>query len=158
MANLARRPRPRGGARLLRLVRHPIDMKLGWLRKSFRGASLLTALFFAPALCAEPVPAAAKDVIAQVHKAASTSNYPKLRSLMVEEFSWSFGGDASADQAIAEWQKQPRYMRRLAEATKFRCTYRDKEVECPANAGTSFRAGFTKIGDRWKMTYFVEGD
>lgn len=77
---------------------------------------------------------------------------------MSEEFSWSFGGDASADQAIAEWRKRPRYLRRLAEITKSSCVYRDKYVECPANAQTSFRAGFTRIGDRWKMAYFVEGD
>jgi hypothetical protein len=121
-------------------------------------AWLLTGLLLAPALAAEPVPAAAKDVIAQVHSAATTSNYAKLRALMIEEFSWSFGGDASADQAIAEWRKQPRYLRRLAEITKSGCVYRDKYVECPANARTSFRAGFTRIGDRWKMAYFVEGD
>jgi hypothetical protein len=125
-----------------------------WLRC----ACLSTALFFAPALRAEPVPDAAKVVIAEVHIAASTSNYAKLRSLMIEEFSWSFGGDASADQAIAEWRKQPRYLRRLAEVTKARCSYQEKYVECPVNAGRSFRAGFTKTGDRWKMAYFVEGD
>ena len=125
--------------------------------KWLRCACLSTALFLAPALRAEPVPAAAKDVIAEVHIAASTSDYPKLRSLMTEEFSWSFGGEASADQAIAEWRKQPRYLR-LAEVTKARCSYQEKYVECPVNAGRSFRAGFTKTGDRWKMAYFVEGD
>jgi hypothetical protein len=111
-------------------------------------------------LYAEPMslPAGAREVIAQVQSAARTSDYPKLRSLMVDEFSWSFGGDASADQAIAEWRKQPRYLRQLASVTKSRCTYRKQYVECPANAGTSFRAGFTKIGGRWKMAYFVEGD
>jgi len=128
------------------------------LRKWLRRAALLTQLVFAPALCAEPVHAAAKDVIAQVHSAASTSDYPKLRALMIEDFSWSFGGDRSADQAIAEWRKSPRYLRRLAEATKSKCAYQDSYVECPANAGTSFRAGFTKIGQRWKMAYFVAGD
>ena len=127
-------------------------------RKWLRYATSLTPLVFAPALSAEPVPAAARQVIAQVHAAARTSNYPKLRALMIDEFSWSFGGDASADQAVAEWQKQRRYMRHLAAATKSRCAYRDKYVECPANAGISYRAGFTKIGDRWKMAYFVEGD
>jgi hypothetical protein len=119
---------------------------------------LVAGLLLAPPLAAQPVPAAAKDVIARVHSAANTSNYAKLRALMIEKFSWSFGGDASADQAIAEWRKQPRHLRHLAEITTSRCVYRDKYVECPANAGTSYRAGFTKIGDRWKMAYFVEGD
>ena len=77
---------------------------------------------------------------------------------MAEDFSWSFGGDASADQAIAEWRKQPRYLRQLASVTKSRCSYEGKYVDCPANPRTAFRAGFTKIDGRWKMAYFVEGD
>ena len=132
---------------LRKRTRQRIDAGLFW-----------AALLLAPAVCAEPVPAPAKDVIAQVRAAASAHDYKQLRSLMIDEFSWSFGGDASADQAIAEWRKKPRYMRQLAEVTKSRCSYQDKYVECPAKAGTAFRAGFTKIGDRWKMAYFVEGD
>lgn len=121
-------------------------------------AFFFIATFDAAPLCAEPVPVAAREVIAQVHSAANTSDYPKLRSLMIDEFSWSFGGDASADQAIAEWRKRPRYMRYLAAVTKSKCAYQDKYVECPANAGVAFRAGFAKIDGRWKLAYFVEGD
>ena len=135
-----------------------LNPSLKRLRRSIDVGLLLTALLIASAVCAEPVPIAAKDVIAQIHSAASTSNYPKLRSLMIEEFAWSFGGDPTADQAIAEWQKQPRYMRGLAEVTKSKCSFQDQYVVCPAKAGTAFRAGFIKIGNRWKMAYFVEGD
>jgi hypothetical protein len=79
---------------------------------------------------------------------------------MMQDFTWSFGGDSSADQAIAEWKKDPNYMRQLGKITQAKCAYRkeDKYVECPARAGTSFRAGFKLSEGRWKMVYFVGGD
>jgi hypothetical protein len=134
------------------------ETRLDALANPMRAAILLVSLVHASAACAEPVPPAAKGVIARVHAAASAADYSRLRSLMIEDFLWSFGGDASADQAIAEWRKRPQYIRRLAEITKAKCSYRDGYVECPANARTSLRAGFTRIGDRWKMAYLVEGD
>jgi len=35
---------------------------------------------------------------------------------------------------------------------------KDKHVECPANMGASFRAGFKWTDGGWKMVYFVGGD
>ena len=106
-----------------------------------------------------PPPSGAKEIIARVNRAAKQQDYVALRADMAQEFTWSFGGDSRAEQAIAEWQKQPRYMLELARITRARCAYRkDQYVECPASAGTSFRAGFKLIEGRWKMVYFVEGD
>lgn len=104
-------------------------------------------------------PSGASEVIARVGRAARQSDYAALRADMIEEFTWSFGGDSSAEQAIAEWKKQPKYMRQLDKITQARCAYqKDGYVECPANAGTSFRAGFKLSEGKWKMVYFVGGD
>ena len=108
---------------------------------------------------AEPPPSGAKEVIARVNRAARQKDYAALRADMAQAFTWSFGGDSSAEQAIDEWKKQPRYMLQLGRVTQAKCTYRkDKYVECPANAGASFRAGFKLSEGQWKMVYFVEGD
>ena len=108
---------------------------------------------------AEPPPSGAKEVIARVNRAARQKDYVALRANMAQEFTWSFGGDSNAEQAIDEWKKEPRYMLQLSRVTQAKCTYRkDKHVECPANAGASFRAGFKLLEGQWKMVYFVEGD
>jgi hypothetical protein len=132
------------------------------LRKRY---SLASVVFIALATsgsdraAAEPPPSGALEVIARVNRAARQMDYVALRADMIKEFSWSFGGDSSAEQAIAEWKKQPEYMRQLGRVTKMRCAYRkDKYVECPANAGTSFRAGFKMSEGQWKMVYFIGGD
>jgi hypothetical protein len=107
----------------------------------------------------EPIPPAAKTVIERVHRAAVAKDFDSLRKYMVPEFSWSFGGDASAEQAIEAWKKQPGYLRQLARVTKLKCIYRkDRYVECPVGAGTNFRAGFKATDGKWRMEYFVEGD
>ena len=107
----------------------------------------------------EAAPPAASEAIARVNRAATHADYVALRADMIQEFRWSFGGDASAEQAIAEWKRQPENLRQLARITRAKCAYRkDKTVECPAGAGTSFRAGFTAADGRWKMAYFIGGD
>ena len=108
---------------------------------------------------AESPPPGALEVIARVNLAAKHRDYVALRAEMIQEFQWSFGGDSNAEQAIAEWKKQSAHMHRLDRATQARCAYRqDKYVECPANAGTAFRAGFKLSEGQWKMVYFIGGD
>ena len=121
-------------------------------------STLAAASAFGQAL-AEGVPAEAAKVIEQVRQAANSKNYPELRKWMVSEFIWSFGGDASADQAMARWKQEPAYLRNLARVTYLKCAYRkDGYVQCPARTGTAFRAGFKQAGGTWQMEYFVEGD
>ena len=113
----------------------------------------------AVAAAAEPPPSGALEVIARVSHSARHMDYAALRADMVQEFRWSFGGDSSAEQAITEWKKEPGSLRQLCRITQMRCAYRkDKYVECPANAGTSFRAGFKLHDGQWKMVYFIGGD
>ena len=108
---------------------------------------------------AAPPPAAAVDAVAKVRLAAERKDYAALRAAMVEDFRWSFGGDANAEQALVEWNKQPRYLQQLTRATAARCVLEsDGYVECRAGAKATFRAGFTLRDGHWKFAYFVEGD
>ena len=108
---------------------------------------------------AQPVPEAARKVIEPVHRAAQAKDFAGLRNCMVEEFTWSFGGDGNAEQAIAAWKAQPGYLRQLARVTRLQCTFRSGQyIECPVGAGTNFRAGFKLTEGQWKMQYFVVGD
>ncbi len=106
---------------------------------------LLVALAFAASLpdaAGAALPPGAVAVIARVNRAAARGDFAALRADMVQDFRWSFGGDASADQAIAEWKGEARYLRQLARITKGKCKRTNAgEVECPANAGTDFAGG-----------------
>jgi hypothetical protein len=100
-----------------------------------------------------------QKVISQIGDASQRKDFNALRSAMVQNFVWSFGGDSDADQAIAEWKKNPQYLRDLALASRAKCGAEGSEyIQCPANAGTRFRAGFRLVGGQWKMAYFVGGD
>lgn len=107
-----------------------------------------------------PIPADARAVIREVRTAAKTKNLPALRRLMASEFTWSFGGDGDADQAIEAWKRDPAAIRELYRITGGRCAFMgDKEnIQCPPNAGYQYRAGFTKTERGWRMSYFVAGD
>ncbi|NLR74089.1 hypothetical protein [Leeia aquatica] len=102
------------------------------------------------------------DVVKQqVHRAALQRDYVALRRLMVAEFIWSFGGDGSADQAIAAWKARPDLLRTLSRITAagVACAQETPEtVACPAHAGLSYRAGFVKLSGQWRLAYFVAGD
>jgi hypothetical protein len=107
------------------------------------------------------IPTDAQSAIKEVRSAAQNTDFMKLRSLMQEDFLWSFGvgGDGNADQAIAEWRKDSRYMRELAQVLKSGCQlYDEKTVNCPGKGGMNFRATFSKSEDGWRMRAFVEGD
>ena len=119
----------------------------------------ITALAHSASARAEPIPSEAKTVIERVHRAAVAKDFDSLREYMAPEFNWSFGGDASAGQAIEAWKNQPGYLRELAKVTRLKCLYRkDRYVECPVVAATKFRAGFKATEGKWRMEYFLEGD
>jgi len=105
------------------------------------------------------VPAAAVKVIYRVHQAAAVRDVSALEKLMVPEFTWSFGGDADAKQALAAWKRRPMAFRKLREVTAKRCILQaDGSIECPRGAGTGYRAGFIQTAAGWRMAYFVAGD
>lgn len=110
-------------------------------------------------LAASAIPQQAAALIGKVNLAAAAKDFPALRRLMIKEFTWSMGGDADADQAIDAWRSDPTYLIDLQRVTGLGCaSAEDKSVECPANAGMDFRAGFELTTEGWRMVYFVEGD
>lgn len=107
-----------------------------------------------------PIPEQAKSVIRSVHVAAKTKDYRTLKGLMVPAFKWSFGGDSDADQAIEAWKSDPGALHELSRVTRLRCSFiiDANTIQCPANAGIYYRAGFIKTAEGWRMLYFVAGD
>lgn len=126
----------------------------------------LLTLLFALGTSAEatfttkPIPDDAKAVIRSVRIAAKAKDYAALKRLMVPEFTWSFGGDGDANQAIEAWQQDPKALQSLYRVTGLPCTFRTDidHVQCPPNAGYRYRAGFIRTDMGWRMSYFVAGD
>src|SRR5882724_1645574 len=55
-----------------------------------------------------------------------------LRPLMEQAFTWSFGGDADADQAVDEWKKQPKALQGLTGALTGPCKRDGASLTCAA--------------------------
>jgi hypothetical protein len=111
-------------------------------------------------LAGKSIPDEATAVIRAVRTAAKTKDYATLRQLMVQDFTWSFGGDGDAHQAIEAWRQDRFALKQLYRVTSLRCVFRGSVnvVQCPPNAGLNYRAGFTKTEEGWRMSYFVAGD
>jgi len=111
------------------------------------------------------LPPAAARAIAEVEQAASQRDVGKLRPLMADEFTYSFGDSPSADTAIVMWQADPNLLAELGKALAAGCAQdrKDAQVVCPAayltdQSFTGYRAGFRNLGGAWKMVFFVAGD
>ena len=121
--------------------------------------AFLALLIPAPAVPAAPVPEDAQATVRAVNSAAARRDFAMLDNLMIREFTWSFGGDRDARQALDAWRADTGYLMQLRRATAGKCEYSaPKLIECPAKAGTGHRAGFERTADGWRMTYFVAGD
>ena len=115
--------------------------------------------FWPIAVTADAIPRDAQKIIQQVHAAAVDEDFTLLRRLMVRDFQWSFGGDASVQQALDAWKADPKYLRNLKRVTAEKCGLVSRGiVQCPTKGGTNFRAGFEMTADGWRLRYFVEGD
>jgi hypothetical protein len=111
------------------------------------------------AMAAAPIPQEALEVIKTVSAAAARRDFATLDKLMVREFTWSFGGDRDARQALDAWRDKRDYLTQLNRITSRKCEFITKTIiECPAKARTGHRAGFERTTDGWRMTYFVAGD
>lgn len=119
----------------------------------------LALLFVSKLTFAAPLPIQATAVIEQINNAAKAADFASLQLLMTQDFIWSFGGDASASQAIAEWKTRPDALAQLIQVTSQPCVlHPDNTVECPRNAGLGYRAGFRLTNAGWRMHFFVQGD
>ena len=129
------------------------------LRMNRAIVAAVLAFLTSHALAAAPIPEDAQALIRAVGSAAGRQDFAALDKLMVREFTWSFGGDRDARQALAAWRADPRYLAQLSRATAAKCGYvTPKVIECPIKAGTGHRAGFERTTDGWRMSYFVAGD
>lgn len=107
------------------------------------------------------IPVEARRVIAAVHHAAHQRDFGAIERLMAREFVWTFGpeADGSASQAIRAWRVDPVRLAELARVTGLQCSLQESGyVQCPANAGIGYRAGFRRTGQGWRMVYFLAGD
>jgi len=122
-------------------------------------AGVLAFLIGGQASAAAPIPDDAQATIRAVGSAAGRQDLAALDKLMVREFTWSFGGDRDARQALDAWRADPRYLAQLSRATAAKCGYITPTIiECPVRAGTGHRAGFERTTGGWRMSYFVAGD
>lgn len=109
------------------------------------------------------VPAEAARVIAAVEQAAGARDMAALRSLMVDQFTYTTGDEPSADTAILVWQADPSILAELDKVLDAGCAHDAgrKEVVCPAaflqDPGQSgYRAGFRQVEDGgWRMVSFT---
>ena len=109
-------------------------------------------------------PDAARTVV-EVREAAEAGDLAALRRHMADHFSWSFGGNVSADEAIAHWRERPTVVAELVEMIDRGCRQDPGTgyVVCPPAYGgdpeyLGFRAGFDRQDGEWKMIFFVAGD
>ncbi len=128
-------------------------------------AAALLALSAAPG--AGKLPPEASEVVDRVGQAAERSDWTALRKSMVREFTWSFGGDRDADQAIEAWKNDPQYARELnwvirlgchVDTTRYGDGAKASRIKCDGKGGMHFRAGFIDTAEGWKLEYFVAGD
>jgi len=78
-----------------------------------------------------------------------------LDPFMARAFTWSFGGDAIAQQALTEWAKDESMPRKLRAAIAGRCTTKGNTVTCAAAKGP--RLVLEKQDACWRWTAFVDG-
>lgn len=102
-------------------------------------------------------------VLQAVEQAARTGDAEAVRPHMADEFTWSLGGIASADTAVAMWRADPSMLLELAEVIDTGCRARGAQVVCPPAyvddpRYLGYRAGFAIKNGTWKMIFFVAGD
>lgn len=115
--------------------------------------------------CFPELPAGAEDALRAVHDAADRGDLQALRGWLAEDINWSFGGTPSAEDAVAEWRKNPRILRELARVLDRGCLESSETglVTCPPEHTTApgyldWRAGFERREAGWRMVFFVAGD
>ncbi len=110
----------------------------------------------APAFTSAPADA---RLMLRVIWAAAGNKQPlkALRPLMDDPFTWSFGGDADADQAVGEWAKDAKLPQAIRAAITGKCKLRDDSLTCePKKPGQ--RLVLEKRDGCWRWTAFVGGD
>ena len=111
------------------------------------------------------LPPGAARAIAEVEQAAASRDVSRLRPLMADEFTYSFGDSPSAETAVVMWQADATILAELGKVLAAGCAEDKKEAQvvCPAayltdESFSGYRAGFRNVNGAWKMVFFVAGD
>jgi hypothetical protein len=111
------------------------------------------------------LPPAAAKVVAEAEQAAGSRDVTRLRAIMADEFTYSFGDAPSADTAVLVWKADATILAELHRTLGAGCAMdaAKGQVVCPAayltdGNFTGYRVGFAQVGGQWKMTFFVAGD
>ena len=109
----------------------------------------------APAVSAAPTNA--QLLLRLIWSAAGKKDALKaLDPFMARAFTWSFGGDAIAQQALTEWAKDESIPKKLRAAIAGRCSTKGSTVTCAPTKGP--RLVLEKQDACWRWTAFVDGD
>lgn len=107
---------------------------------------------------APPVSAAPSDarlLLRLIWSAAAKSDALKaLDPFMERAFTWSSGGDASAQQALTDWARRDAIPKLVRDAIAGRCQTKGATVTCAAAKGP--RLVLEKRDGCWRWTAFVE--
>ncbi len=106
------------------------------------------------------LPKGAAQVVDEVSSAATSHSYEVLRAAMSDDFTWSLGGNPSADQALVMWQADSTALTALAAALEAGCARANPTtVACPvaavSDSYTGDRVRFELVDDVWKMRSFL---
>lgn len=102
-------------------------------------------------------PADARLLLRLIWTAAGKTDAMKaLDPFMERAFTWSFGGDAIAQQALTEWAKDDSIPKKLRAAIASRCTTKANILTCEPPKG--LRLVLEKRDGCWRWTAFVGGD
>lgn len=102
-------------------------------------------------------PASAQLLLRLIWSAAGKKDAIKaLDPFMARAFTWSFGGDAIAQQALTEWAKDESMPKTLRAAIAGRCSTKGNTVTCAPTKGP--RLVLEKQDGCWRWTAFVAGD
>jgi hypothetical protein len=111
------------------------------------------------------LPPAAAKVVAEAEQASGARDVARLRAIMADEFTYSFGDAPSADTAVLVWKADASILAELNKTLGAGCAHdaAKAQVVCPAAFLTDdnylgYRVGFAQVGGAWKMTFFVAGD
>ncbi|HUS67254.1 MAG TPA: hypothetical protein VMZ28_22105 [Kofleriaceae bacterium] len=111
------------------------------------------------------LPPDAAKVVAEAEQASGARDVGRLRAVMADDFTYSFGDAPSADTAVLVWKADATILSELNKTLGAGCAMDTSkgQVVCPAafltdGNFTGYRAGFARVNGHWKMTFFVAGD
>jgi hypothetical protein len=104
----------------------------------------------------------ASAFVGSIYGAARKKDVDALRKLMIEDFTWSNGGEPSADTAVSMWRADPLNLAALVRTLEAGCSERETElIVCPARGGGtpgSYRVEIRNVDGAWRFTMFMRED